>query len=75
MRLSTALQELSASNNLQRMPESSTNIESKGRKDNLKRRSSTSQNKHIEANVEVVAGAIRAKTDKTRICPDVSGFN
>lgn len=30
--------------------------------------------KKIEANIEVVAGAIGAKTDKTRTCPDVSGF-
>jgi len=38
-------------NNSQRMPESSTNVEPKGKKDNLKRRNSASQNKHIEANV------------------------
>ena len=36
------------------MLESSTNVESKGKKDNLKRRNNASQNEHIEANVEVV---------------------
>ena len=51
------------SDNLQRMPESSTNVEPKGKKDNLKRRNNVSQNEHIEANVEVVAGAVGAKTD------------
>lgn len=45
------------------MPESSTNVEPKGKKDNLKRKSSSSQNEHIEANVEVVNGTVGAKTD------------
>ena len=45
------------------MPESSTNVEPKGKKDNLKRRNSSSQNEHIEANVEVVDGAVGAKTE------------
>ena len=36
------------------MPESSTNDEPKGKKDNLKRRNNASQNEHIEAKVEVV---------------------
>lgn len=46
----------------------------KGKKDNSKTRSCSSENKHIAVNIEVVAGAIGAKTDRTRICPDVSGF-
>ena len=45
------------------MPESSTNVEPKGKKDNLKRRNSASTTEHIEANVEVVDGAVGAKTD------------
>ena len=45
------------------MPESSTNVEPKGKKDNLKRRNNASQNEHIEANVEVVDGAVGAKTE------------
>ena len=35
----------------------------KGKKDNLKRRNSASTAEHIEANVEVVDGAVGAKTD------------
>ena len=45
------------------MPDSSTNAEPKGKKDNLKRRNNVSQGEHIEANVEIVDGAISAKTD------------
>ena len=45
------------------MPESSTNVEPKGKKDNLKRRNSASTAEDIEANVEIVDGAIGAKTD------------
>ncbi|XP_068745049.1 uncharacterized protein [Montipora capricornis] len=45
------------------MPESSTNVEPKGKKDNLKRRNAASTAEHIEANVEVVDGAVGAKTD------------
>ena len=45
------------------MPESSTNVEPKGKKENLKRRNSASQNEHVEANVEVVDGAVGAKTE------------
>ncbi|XP_068721936.1 uncharacterized protein [Montipora capricornis] len=45
------------------MPESSTNVEPKGKKDNLKRRNVASTAEHIEANVEVVDGAVGAKTD------------
>ena len=45
------------------MPESSTNVEPKGKKDNLKRRNNASQNEHIEAHVEVVDGAVGAKTE------------
>ena len=45
------------------MPESSTNVEPKGKNDNLKRRNSVSQNKHIEANVEVDDGAVGTKND------------
>ena len=40
------------------MPESSTNVEPKGKKDNLKQRNAASTAEHIEANVEV-----GAKTD------------
>lgn len=39
------------------------NVEPKGKKNNLKRKSSASQNEHTEANVEVVYGADGAKTD------------
>ena len=46
------------------MPESSTNVEPKGKKDNLKRRNSAQlQSKQIEVNVKVVDGAVGAKTD------------
>ena len=45
------------------MPESSTNVEPKGKTDNLKRRNAASTAEHIEANVEVVDGAVGAKTD------------
>ena len=45
------------------MPESSTNVEPKGKKDNLKRRNNACQKEHIEANVEVVPGAVSAKTE------------
>ena len=45
------------------MPESSTNVERKGKKDNLKRRSSAAQNEHIEGNVEVADGAVGAKIE------------
>ena len=45
------------------MPERLTNVEPKGKKDNLKRRNNASQNEHIEANVEVVDGAVGAKTE------------
>jgi len=46
------------------MPESSTNVEPKGKKDNLKRRNSAQlQSKHIEANFKFVDGAVGAKTD------------
>ena len=45
------------------MPKSSTNVEPKGKKDNLKRKSGGSTNKHVEVNVEVVNGANGAKTD------------
>ena len=45
------------------MPESSTNVELKGKKDNLKRRNAASTAEDIEANVEVVDGAVGAKTD------------
>ena len=46
------------------MPESSTNLEPKGKKDNLRRRNSAQlQSKHIEVNVKVVDGAVGAKTD------------
>ena len=44
------------------MPESSTNVEPKGKKDNLKRRNVASTGEHIEANVEVVDGAVGAKS-------------
>ena len=43
------------------MPECSTNVEPKGKKDNLKQRNSASTAEHIEANV--VDGAVGAKTD------------
>ena len=36
------------------MPGSSTNVEPKGKKDNVKQRKSASRAEHIEANVEVV---------------------
>ena len=45
------------------MPESSTNVERKGKKDNLKQRNSASTAEHIEANIEVVDRAVGAKTD------------
>ena len=45
------------------MPESSTNVEPKGKKDNLKRKNSASQNEHIEANVEIVEGGFGTKTE------------
>ena len=64
------------------MPESSTNVEPKGKNDNVKERNSASQNKHIEANVEVDDGAVGTKNDlhwvdrfvKTRLYSDVSAF-
>ena len=45
------------------MPERSTYVGHKGKKDNFKRKGSASQNEHIEANVEVVDGVDGAKTD------------
>ena len=45
------------------MSGSLTDVEPKGKKDNLKRRNNASQNEHIEANVEVVDGAVGAKTE------------
>ena len=45
------------------MPESSSNVDPKGKKDNLKRRNAASTAKHIKTNVEVVDGAVGAKTD------------
>ena len=44
------------------MPKSSTNVEPKGKKDNLKRKSAGPTKEHIEVNVEVVH-ADGAKTD------------
>ena len=45
------------------MPESSTNVEPKGKKDNLKRRNAASTAEHIEAYVGILDGAVGAKTD------------
>lgn len=45
------------------MPKSSTNVEPKGNKNNLKRKSGGSINEHVEGNVEAVDGANGAKTD------------
>ena len=45
------------------MPKSSTNVEPKDKKDNLKQRTAASTAEHIEANVEVVDGAVGAKSD------------
>ena len=55
------------SDNSQRISESLTNVEPKGKKDNLKRRNSASTAEHIEANVEVADGAVSAKTDQQEL--------
>ena len=53
------------------MPGSSTNVEPKGKKVNLRRRNRNSQNERIEANVEVVDGAVGAKRDLQELTPSL----
>ena len=44
------------------MPESSTNVEPKGKKDNLKRRNSAQlQSKHIEVNLKLLMAPLAPK--------------
>ena len=43
------------------MPESSTNVEAKGRRDNLKRKNNAYQNEHIEANVTFLMAPLTSK--------------
>jgi len=51
------------SDSSQRMSESSTNFEPKGKKETIKRKRSGSTNEHIEVNAEVADCADGAKTD------------